>query len=132
MQEIPAWPRYTGVLFFGARPRGRRIHGHHPPPLSVLAVEGVSPELRSSVSYFASICSANVAIATPLRTGVAGQKKKAMQGAGPCMTLKPLARPDRRMISPPGAAPFLGRPFAARILLCRFQPRFNRSLEFAR
>jgi hypothetical protein len=35
MQEIPAWPRYTGVLFFGARPRGRRTRGHHPPPLPV-------------------------------------------------------------------------------------------------
>jgi len=32
---------------------------------------------------------------------MAGQKEKAMQGAGPCMTLKPLARPDRRMIGPP-------------------------------
>jgi len=50
---------------------------------------------------FTSIVSANVAIATPNLAGAAGQKKKAMQGAGPCMTLKSLARPDRRMISPP-------------------------------
>jgi hypothetical protein len=44
MQEIPAWPRYTGVLFFGARPRGRRLHGHHPPPVQM-------PGLRPSADW---------------------------------------------------------------------------------
>ena len=66
-----------------------------------LQLIGVSRKLRRSASHLASICSANFAVAAPHLAGKAGQKKKAMQGAGPCMTLKPLARPDRRMISPP-------------------------------
>jgi len=58
--------------------------------------------------YFATICSANVPIvapACPLWRAWPGKKKKAMQDAGPCKTLKSLARPDRRMIHP-SAAPF--------------------------
>ena len=49
-------------------------------PCRRLQLRGVSPELRGSVSYFASIVSANVAIATPNLAGVAGPKeKKAVQ-----------------------------------------------------
>jgi hypothetical protein len=59
--------------------------------------------LWRSISYYASIVSANVAIPAPNLPGGAGQKEKAMRGAGPCMSLKSLARPDRRMISPPAA-----------------------------
>ena len=42
-----------------------------------------------------SIVSANVAIAAPELTGTAGQKKKAMQGAGPARLTFLLTRPDR-------------------------------------
>jgi len=29
MQEVPAWPRYTGVLFCGHQPYDRRRGVHH-------------------------------------------------------------------------------------------------------
>ena len=50
---------------------------------------GVSPELRRSVSYFASICSANVPIFAPNLAGVAGIREEGCaEGAGSCTAFR--------------------------------------------
>jgi hypothetical protein len=60
MQELPAWPseiRYTGVLFCGHQPDGRRTRGPHPPVGPLADAQFVVPSpFQSAIRnpYFAS------------------------------------------------------------------------------
>jgi len=105
MQEIPAWPRYTGVLFSGHQPYDRRTRGPHPPSVPVLAVEGcVTGTARGRL------------VLREHRFRERRHRHSESGGRGrpkrrrPCRRCRllhslslPSTRPDRQMISPPAA-----------------------------
>jgi len=106
MQEIPAWPRYTGVLFCGHQPCDRRLCGHHPPRLPAPVVQGcvTGPAKERLVLRQHRFRERRYRYSASDRQNRARRRRLCRRYRLLHSHSLPSTRPDRRRISPPAAS----------------------------